>query len=215
MTAQPSLFAEQEAAEREQERAEDARRLAEWHDDHFREQAEAPGTGCQVRVEERTEGAYTRNPEHFYRGACFGCDWKGPERHGSENVAVEDAHDHAWPGWRDLPAAPDKPSAAAMGDKKALARWHKQIFVIALGGYPPGWVERGGAPIVTVRTPPGTRHVDGSSPWGGYDMARLPEGWEGKCWYCERVVDELVGTDHHLCDRCRTDAGWHRREATS
>ena len=37
-----------------------------------------------------------------YRGACLGCGWAGIPRR-DENVAVEDAHDHAWPGWRELP----------------------------------------------------------------------------------------------------------------
>jgi hypothetical protein len=37
----------------------------------------------------------------LYRGGCLGCDWEGDVRERPSD-AVEDAHDHAWPGWRNL-----------------------------------------------------------------------------------------------------------------
>lgn len=94
----------------------------------------------------------------LYRGACLGCDWEGEtrRRHGE---AVEDAHDHAWPGWRDLPAV-QRP-------KSNYDRWLTEIK----RAYPRGWLEAGG-PIVTVR--PDSRfgrHEPGKAPGGGYDLA--------------------------------------------
>ncbi|GAA1768592.1 DUF6349 family protein [Nonomuraea bangladeshensis] len=94
----------------------------------------------------------------LYRGACLGCDWEGETRQ-SGGDAVEDAHDHAWPGWRDLPAV--KPP------KSNHARW-----LVEVGrAYPPGWLEAGG-PIVTVRADSRfSRHLPGKAPGGGYDLA--------------------------------------------
>lgn len=71
---------------------------------------------------------------------------------------MEAWHDHAMPGWRDLPVRPSGLKAAA------LEAW--------LDAYPSGW-KRPGAPIRTVRDPHGTRHVPGRSPWGGYDLAAI------------------------------------------
>lgn len=96
----------------------------------------------------------------LYRGACRACAWEG-EPHDRENPAAEDACDHAWPGWRDLPAVPEPPA-----DRKALARWTERVTA----AYPPGWLEAGG-PIRTRRTHDGNRHVPGHTPHGGYDLA--------------------------------------------
>ncbi|MFF0770911.1 DUF6349 family protein [Nonomuraea wenchangensis] len=98
------------------------------------------------------------NWHQLYRGACLGCDWEGETRP-SNGDAVEDAHDHAWPGWRDLPAV--KPP------KSNYARW-----LVEVGrAYPPGWLEAGG-PIVTVRADSRfSRHLPGKAPGGGYDLA--------------------------------------------
>ncbi len=98
-----------------------------------------------------------------YRGACCGCDWEGPSRPG-ENPAVEDACDHAWPGWRDVPIVPAWPS-----DMKRQERW----LATVVPQYPAGWLEAGG-PIRTLRQLMGTRHnATFATPWGGYDMAVL------------------------------------------
>lgn len=104
----------------------------------------------------------------MYRGACTGCDWEGESRTG-ENPAAEDAHDHAWPGWRDLPTVPKVPEWTTLQSKKerqARDRW----LAIVIPVHPPGWLEAGG-PIRTLRQPMGTRHVPFATPWGGYDMA--------------------------------------------
>lgn len=98
---------------------------------------------------------------YLYRGACRGCAWEGEPQPGlgSENLAAEDALDHAWPGWRDLPVIHRKP-----GSPKAAAGWLERVTA----EYPAGWLEAGG-PIRTWRTGLGTRHVPGYGPFGGYD----------------------------------------------
>lgn len=102
----------------------------------------------------------------LYRGACTGCDWEGPERPG-ENAAAEDAVDHAWPGWRDLPVVPRCPQ-----ERNARARWVERVT----GLYPAGWLQARG-PIRTSRERYGTRHVPGlpSEPHG-YDMSATEDG---------------------------------------
>jgi hypothetical protein len=94
-----------------------------------------------------------------YRGACLHCEWEGGARAG-ENTAGEDAHDHAWPGWRDLPIVPRRPE-----NQKSRPRWIEQVEDV----YPDGWLESGG-PIRTTRQRYGTRHVPNHTGFGGYDL---------------------------------------------
>jgi Family of unknown function (DUF6349) len=104
----------------------------------------------------------------YYRGACRNpdCNWEGVPV-GDENPGAEEAHDHAWPGWRDVPVVTKWPGrGSSRKDKEADARWQAQV----VPQYPPGWLEAGG-PIRTYRKPPGTRHNGMyATPWGGYDM---------------------------------------------
>jgi Family of unknown function (DUF6349) len=134
--------------------------------------ADAPTARCQASVlsaDLRPDASYpmacacTRADALLYRGACRGCDYEGPPRDG-ENPAAEDALDHAWPGWRDLPVVAPVP-----GDPKVKARWTEDLRQ----AYPVEWLEAAG-PIRTWRTGLGTRHVPGRTPWGGYD-AGVPE----------------------------------------
>lgn len=96
----------------------------------------------------------------MYRGACRHCNWEG-QPHDGENPAAEDACDHAWPGWRDLPTVERVPE-----ERTKRAAWIERV----IAHYPPGWLEDGG-PIRTTRTGPGTRHVPDRTPFGGYDLA--------------------------------------------
>jgi len=98
----------------------------------------------------------------MYRGACRGCDWEG-EPHEEENTAAEDACEHAWPGWRELPVVPAVPDKGT-----TRARWIEDVAAL----YPPGWLEDGG-PIRTSRRHSGTRHVPSRTPFGGYDLAAV------------------------------------------
>lgn len=110
----------------------------------------------------------------MHRGACTLCDWEGPP-HNDENLAAEDALDHAWPGWRDLPVVDPTPD-----DKRKQAKWLQTLNVL----YPEGWVEQGG-PIKTWREWMGGRHVPNRTPFGGYDVGIMREGaqerWEEQC----------------------------------
>lgn len=93
----------------------------------------------------------------IYNGTCRGCKWEGPDQP-HENAAVEDAHDHAWPGWRDQPLMPPAPMEDTAG---WLAR-AKRI-------YPAGWVDNGG-PIRTVRPHQIAGRHHRSHLWDGFDM---------------------------------------------
>lgn len=101
-----------------------------------------------------------------YRGACLRCGWEGPARD-DHNAAAEDAHDHAWPGWRELPCVPRRPEyGASAKHTTAMARWVAAVNAL----YPDGWLEAGG-PIRTVRGCHGTRHVPGHTGFGGYALS--------------------------------------------
>lgn len=107
--------------------------------------------------------------DYLYQANCPECRWHVIA---SEPVAVEAWHDHAWPGWRELPVVPyalcdrtggmDPKSAI---DKKRAAK--ARAWVEA--NYPTEWQVEG-APVLTERTSPGTRNVPGYSPWGGFDI---------------------------------------------
>ncbi|GAB4097680.1 hypothetical protein GCM10028787_31550 [Brachybacterium horti] len=78
-----------------------------------------------------------------YRAWCGQCrTWSAV--HDSERRAVEEMHDHCWPGWRTLPLGADT-------DR------------------PEHWTQPG-APILTPRTQHATRPVQSRSPYGGYDL---------------------------------------------
>jgi hypothetical protein len=98
--------------------------------------------------------------ELMYRGACRSCDWEGEPVDG-ENAAAEDACDHAWPGWHQLPVVARVPE-----QRNARARWVEAVTT----SYPAGWLEDGG-PIRTARSGMGGRHVPTRTPFGGYDLA--------------------------------------------
>jgi hypothetical protein len=109
--------------------------------------------------------ARNQDDDRFYRGACLGCGWVASPSRDSENAAAEDAHDHAWPGWRYLPTVPNRPYADSGNDKKRWT-WLRKFLPL----YPPGWLEAGG-PVRTVRPAPCDRHVPLATPYGGYDMS--------------------------------------------
>lgn len=103
----------------------------------------------------------------LYRGECTGCDWEGPVR-GCEAEAVEDAHDHSWPGWRDLPIVP-RPPNVGMNPKArhaAVQKWLAEVTKVM----PAGWIETGG-PIITERDELGRRDVENRTGMGGFDLA--------------------------------------------
>ena len=95
----------------------------------------------------------------IYRHLCT-CGHVDEPRVG-ENPAVEDAMDHAWPGWRDLPIL----ATSMPQERQQQTRWVAE----AASGYPEGWLEAGG-PVRTARGKYGTRHVPHRTPANGYDM---------------------------------------------
>ena len=116
------------------------------------------------------ENYWTMRDHLGYRGACLGCGWvcAVPRRsRGAENLAVEDAHNHSHPGWRELPVVGAPPSLEAPASYPRLVeKWRSRWGHLL----PDGWLESGG-PIRTHRPPPGSRHVPGRAPGGGYDLA--------------------------------------------
>lgn len=111
----------------------------------------------------------------MYQAICEPCGWNGITDR--ENDAVEMWHDHALPGWRELPIVP---SRQRMIDKDGLSKAAKKWIS---EHYPPS-MQVPGAPIITERRPFGTRHVPGRSPWGGYDLSHtavdLTASWRAR-----------------------------------
>lgn len=105
----------------------------------------------------------------LYQANCPTCQWHHITD--TENAAVEAAHDHAMPGWADLPLFPARLARPlAQGERKARTA----ALAWLTEHYPAAW-QHDGAPIRTQRTPLGTRHVPGRSPFGGYDLAANPD----------------------------------------
>lgn len=96
---------------------------------------------------------------------CAVCSW---HHIGTEHEAVEAWHDHAFPGWRNLPVLPAKLRGTMGGTKMTpkLEEWFEDNY--------PAQFRIPGAPILTERGKYGTRHVIGYSPYGGYDLS-VPE----------------------------------------
>lgn len=117
-----------------------------------------------------TASTFCEEPEHTHdllptpgrvQGICTECDWRliDPD----ESLVVEAWHDHAFPGWRELPVVPRKYTGLPPRGRDPLREWAEEH-------YPATW-QRTGAPIITEREGIGTRHVPGRSPWGGFDLS--------------------------------------------
>ncbi|RIJ77950.1 hypothetical protein D1871_04505 [Nakamurella silvestris] len=115
------------------------------------------------------------------KAVCFTCTWQSPVR-GEVWVdrmwgltplnLVHLLHDHAAPGWRELPIiTPVRGDASP----EVQRRWTEEVADLY-----PAEFQRTGAPVITDRRPPVNRSVPGRSPWGGYDIAATPTvGWSG------------------------------------
>lgn len=99
----------------------------------------------------------------LYQANCPDCRWHHISD--DENDVVTAWHDHAWPGWRDLPALPAK-LRGQMGNQKMSPKVETWLG----DNYPPDF-RIDGAPILTVRGNLGQRSVPRYSPYGGYDIA--------------------------------------------
>lgn len=111
-------------------------------------------------IDEHTHAAGELPGASMTQAICPRCTW-----HHIGNDAVIAWHDHAMPGWRDLPSYDHNVDRSSRRSLAALERW-------ARATYPPAW-QFPGAPVRTQRQPHGTRAVPGYSPWGGYDIANI------------------------------------------
>ncbi|MGW1064331.1 DUF6349 family protein [Streptomyces aureus] len=102
----------------------------------------------------------------LHRGACLACPWEGPDRR-RRDEAIEDAHDHTHPGWRDLP----------IFERARTAKGGKTWWAHVRATYPEGWFDVGG-PLRLYIEPPFERHRAGAGPGGGfilYEPRREPQ----------------------------------------
>lgn len=98
----------------------------------------------------------------IYLAICEPCAWQVIDA--DENTVVEAWHDHALPGWRELPVVPSNVNRRDHnGYSKSTRAWIAKHYPTA--------AQAPGAPIITARQAHGTRHVSGRSPWGGYDLS--------------------------------------------
>ena len=99
---------------------------------------------------------------------CDTCElhWIDPDW----NVVVEAWHDHAFPGWRELPVLPPK-LRGQMGNNKMNPKLEDWLDT----NYPEHF-RIPGAPILTNRGGTGTRHVPNYSPYGGFDLSVDEQG---------------------------------------
>lgn len=97
----------------------------------------------------------------LYQANCPDCRW---HHIGSESEVVLAWHDHAWPGWRDLPVLPAK-LRGQMGTRKMTPKLEAWLDA----NYPPEF-RVDGAPILTDRGGVAGRCVPGYSPFGGFDI---------------------------------------------
>lgn len=100
--------------------------------------------------------------ESLTRGICHLCTW---HHDGTETGVVEAWHDHAWPGWQNLPIIPAKIAKTDDQNRptKKYQAWIEEH-------YPADW-QIPGAPVITERGQYGHRHVPGRSPWKGFDLS--------------------------------------------
>ncbi|MGW7292865.1 DUF6349 family protein [Streptomyces xiamenensis] len=103
-----------------------------------------PPAHCAPTLLSRTKASAGRDAQEF-RGGCLACDWEGPVHRGGghgdgDNEAVEDAHDHAFPGWRSLPTTIRATDGWQTPYQRGRWNWLRSL-------YPEGWMDRG-APLL-------------------------------------------------------------------
>lgn len=106
----------------------------------------------------------------IYQANCEPCRWHIIAD--TENAVVEGWHDHAVPGWRDLPVIPTH-----IGEQASMGTWPKKALAWIAAHYPKDW-QATGYPCISERPREwATRHVPGYSPFGGYELAHtaVPE----------------------------------------
>lgn len=150
-----------------------------WHPSYIHRRSEGSGHAVcifdvDLRCDDATHWTRRRTPgrcscvgDLMYRAVCS-CGWESTPAD-RENEASEALVGHLWPDWKSLPEAPrwQYMGPGGKAKDKALHRW----LVEALeAGYDEDQLRAGG-PIRTARPQFGTRHVEGGTPFGGYDLS--------------------------------------------
>jgi len=117
---------------------------------------------CDVLEHSHAEGELPG--EGVYQANCTSCRWHSIHPH--ENEVVEAWHDHALPGWRDLPLLPSTLTRPGWG----MERWSREKVMAWIQEHYPATFLEPGSPVRTVRQPHAGRHVPNRSPQGGYDL---------------------------------------------
>ena len=146
--------------------------IARYGEDEF--PAGEPWPKCTPVVEDRHRPTEPGDLRHLeYRGACLGCGWAG-DTVATEQAALEAAHDHVYPRWRELPVQGRCPQQSGASDSPRNVK-HRQVWMGRLNaerdrlGFGPEYHLGTGAPLLTHRARMASR-----SHWvhefGGYDI---------------------------------------------
>ncbi|WP_327436047.1 DUF6349 family protein [Streptomyces sp. NBC_01201] len=124
-----------------------------------------------------------RGDEQEFRGGCLACEWEGPVHSGDgfgdgDNEAVEDAHDHCFPGWRRLPPI------TTVEDRWAVPR-SRSRWAQLTAQYPPGWINQC-APVLA---------------WSRYRREAHAPPHAGRPRYELRVTRPPSNLGHHPADQ--------------
>lgn len=148
-----------------------------WHPGHTSTDVGTPGHEVRLYSADLGCDDYDHRPRfqqgkvclcvggHVYRAVCE-CRWVSPIGRAEAETVVA-WHDHAWPGWRELPVVPE---SVERRDEKG--RPTKALLAWVEANVPEEW-QRPGAPLVSERESLATRCVPGYSPWGGWDIAAV------------------------------------------
>ena len=98
----------------------------------------------------------------MHQAICRECRWHAITTDDSEAVAAW--HDHAMPGWRELPTMSIK------NPRDGAGRPTPQAIAWIEANYPAEWIFPG-APTIRPLEQYGNRAVEGRSPLGGFDFA--------------------------------------------
>lgn len=120
----------------------------------------AASVSCRGRDHDHQDEPLPAGNERF-QAICAPCGWRLISE--ELDTVIETMHDHAFPGWRDLPVVPRKCTGIPPRGRDPLREWVE-------ANYPAHW-QQPGHPIITERGGIGTRHVPDRSPWGGYDLS--------------------------------------------
>jgi hypothetical protein len=142
-------------------------------DEHDQWRSENPGIHIPTVLSVDRRNAHDEEPtgsdeEHiWYRAACLGCDLEGTP-FTDDNQAIEQAHDHTHPWWRDLPIVNRPKSDGTASQQRRCRERVAAIYEQAR----PGCTADPYPPIRTWRDEGMTRHHSGN-PLGGYDLGVL------------------------------------------